>query len=428
MSAAKELYFEPINFEEQKKNQPGALNYETTVREIKNGKKLNTHEETGFIFTQYSGFAPKEIKTKIKTISFKSHQRNYIKVNIVPEQQTCLELEEQINMYDDALTENFDTTFGGYKKLFTHVRSIKEPKEADDLDATADPEKAVRPKYKNTKLRLEMGWNYYLDGQLLDDKNASIVRNAFFDAKKKKADPQNVMVKLTFTEEEGNEVKRDVRIGDIEQFKDKVLTKIMYRRPETIPEDAKKVEECTEKELIKFYGKGEVVPVNTPDDLDKYYRNNSYIRFVYEPIKVYAQRNKGDDGKRKCSYIFQIKLIDIINTRQHTSSSNSNKQYENYAFGRNKGGDEDVIEEETIETAPEPVVETKPVATKTVKQVVVEESDEVDGEEQEEQEEQEQDEEEEEEEEPVVETKATKSRGKVVVEETKTKPVTRKTK
>jgi hypothetical protein len=420
MSVAKELYFEPINFEEQKTKMPGALNYETSVKEIKNGKKIDTHDETGFIMTPFSGFAPKEIKTKGKTISFKSYQRNYIKISIIPEQQTCVELEDQINMYDDALTSNFDSTFGSYKKLFTHIRSIKEPKEADDLDESiADPEKPVRPKYNSCKLRLEMGWNYYLDEQLLDDKNASIVRNAFFDAKKKKIDPQNVMVKLNFTDEEGNEAKRDVRIGDIEQVKDKVITKVMYRRPETIPEDAKKVEDCTEKELVKYYGKGEIVSVNTPDDLDKYYRNNCYIRFVYEPLKVYAQRNKGEDNKRKCSYIFQIKLIDVINTRQNTNSSHSNKQYENYTFGRRNNEDES---DETEETEATPATET--VTTKTTKQVVVEkeEDDEVDGEEQEEQEEQEEDEDE-----PVVETKP-KGRGKVVVEQTNAKPASRKTK
>lgn len=428
MSATKELYFEPMNFEQQKKDLPGALNYETTVREIKNGKKVNTHEETGFILTQYSGFAPKEIKTQVKTISFKSHQRNYIKVPIIPEQQSCLELEEQINMYDDALHESSDATFGSFKKLFTHIRSIKEPKESDDLDAPTDSDKPLKPKYKSCKLRLEMGWNYYLDEQLLDDKNASIVRNAYFDAKKKKVDPQNVMVKLNFTDEEGNEVKRDVRIGDIEQIKDKILTRVLYRRPDTIPDDAKPVEKCSEKELVKFYGKGETVIVNTPDDLDKYYRNNCYIRVVYEPLKVYAQRTKGDDGKRKCSFIFQVKLIDIVNTRQHTTSAGSNKQYENYAF--RSRGDEEISDdkvEETTEIAPEPVTKS------STKKVIVEESEEqegdkVDGEEQEGEEvDGEEVDGEEEEDEPVVETKPT-GRGKVVVEQSKVKSVSRKTK
>jgi hypothetical protein len=427
MSATKELYFEPIDFEGQKRSQPGALNYETTVREIKNGKKVNTHEETGFILTQYSGLAPKEIKTAAKTISFKSHQRNFIKIPIIPEQQTCLELENQINRYDDALSENSDATFGTYKKLFTHIRSIKEPTATDDLDVSVNPDKPLRPKYKSCKLRLEMGWNYYLDEQILDDKNSSIVRNAFFDAKKRKVDPQNVVVKLNLTDDEGNEVKRDVKIGEIEQVKDKILTKVMFRRPESIPEDAKPVEHCSEKELVKYYGKGEPITVNTPDELDKYYRNNCYIRVVYEPLKVYAQRAKGDDGKRKCSFIFQIKLIDIVNTRQHTNSSESNKQFEHYAFRSHVSDNEIEKENDTTDTT------TTTTTTTTAKKVVVDddvddvddvvkeeeevvEEGEVDGEEQEE-----------DDDEPVVETKA-KGRSKVVVEQPKTKPVIRKTK
>jgi len=419
MSQAKELVFEPINFEEQKKNQPGALNYETHVRENKDGTIVDTNDETGFMFHQYSQFAPKEIKTADKTITYKPSQRNYIKTTIYPDQQSCLELEEQINAYDDALDHNREIVFGTYNKLFTHIRSVKEPKEADDLDASADPDKVAKPRYKSVKMRLQMGWNYYLDEQILDSKNAGIVRNAFFDAKKKKIDPKNVVVKLTFKDDEEVETTREVKIGDIKQEKDKILTKVMFRRPQSIPADAKKVEDCTEKELVKFYGKGEIVEINTSDDLDKYYRNGCYIRYVYEPEKIYAQRAKGDDGKRKCSYIFQVKLIDIINTKQYTTSTSSNKQYESYAF-RRRGQEED---EETEEHAPVP--ETTKSSTKSTKQVVIEqEEDEIDGEEQEEEQEEQ---EVEEEDEPVVETKP-KGRGKVVVEETKPKAGVRKIK
>lgn len=432
MSVAKELVFGPINFEEQKKNQPDARNYETYVREMKNGKSVDTHEETGFMLHQYSQLAPKEIKTVNKTITYKPAQRNYIKANIYPDQKSCLELEEQINAYDDALDENREVVFHTYNKLFTHVRSVKEPKEADDLDVSANPDKIAKPKYKSVKLRLEMGWNYYLDDIILDNKNSGIVRNAFFDAKKRKVDPKNISVKLHFTDEEGVENIREVKMGDIKQEKDKILTKVMFRRPQTIPDDAKKVEDCTEKELNNIYGKGEIVDVNTASDLDKYYQNGCYIRFVYEPLKVYAERNKGEDKKRKCSYIFQIKLIDIINIKKYNTSSRSNKQYEDYVFGQRE---QEQSDEQTTNH-----VTSKSSTTKSVKQVVVEkDDDEIDGEEQEEQEEQkeqeeqdeqeeqEEQEEEEEEEEPVVETKP-KGRGKVVVEDTKTKPAPRKAK
>lgn len=416
MSASKELLFGTINIEEQKKNSPGSSQYVTTVHEISNGKKIATHDETGFIFFEYSGFAPKEIKTQAKTITFKSYQRDYITIPIIPEQKACVKFEQQINAYDDALSKNIESIFGKFAKAFTHVPSIKEPKPADDVDNIIDkPNKKPKIQYKKCKLRLEMGWNYYLDGQILDEQNSLIVKNAFFEAKKKKIDPNGVVLKLNLLDEDGNEVKREVLYGDVERVKDKILTRVLYRHPDSIPEDAKEVSNCKSKELLEYYGKGEPVQVCTPTDLDKYFRNNCYVRFVYEPLKVYAQRNKAaDDNKRKCSYIFQIKLIDIINTRQHTNSSESNKQYENYVF---RDDDEEEVSDDKADT------ESKRVSV---------EKDEIDGEEQEqsdgeEQEEELEETEETEEDEPVVETKP-KGRGKVVVEQTKASSSTRKTK
>ena len=57
-----ELIFNPISFEEQKKQQPESLNYETTVMEMQDGKPVPTDDETGFMLHQYSQLAPKEIK------------------------------------------------------------------------------------------------------------------------------------------------------------------------------------------------------------------------------------------------------------------------------------------------------------------------------------------------------------------------------
>ena len=412
MSESKVIVFDPINFEEQQKNQPGSLNYETKVWEKKNGNKIFTNEETGFIFHQYSQLAPKEIKTIDKVIKYKPSQRNYIKFPIFEDQNACLELEEQINHYDNALAENREILFGKFNGLFTHVLSVKEPKEEDELDTSTKKEKKIR--YKSCKLRLEMGWNYYYDDVLLDSANSAIVKNAFFDARKQKKDTANIMVKLNFTDVDGNTNVKEVRFGDIIQEKDKILTTIIYRRPESIPQDAKPVTECTEKELIKFYGKGEPVEINTADDLDKYYRNGCYISLVYEPLKVYAQRNKdAQSGKRQCSYIFQLKLIDIINDKPKSLSYSSNKQYENYVFKRRNGGEaegegegEGEVE---IEGGVEVKTEAKTIQTKVSKsnQVLIEketeETDEIDGEEQEQDDEQ--DDEDDEEVVTVVETK-----------------------
>lgn len=447
MSEIKEIVFDPINFEDPAQKQK--LNFETKVWEIKNGKKVFTDEETNFMFHQYSQFAPKEIKMKNKTIYIESAKRDWMKIPIFPDQSACAEVEEQINMYDDALAENRSLIFGKFDKLYTHSRSIKEPKEADELEAeTADPDKPIKPKFKSLRLKLDMAWNYYLDGERLDNSNSIEVKKEVSKALKNGLDKtklNSLTFRLTFKDEDGKESKRDVSMADIEQRKD-INTKVFYRRPESLPSNVKKVEECTEEELTEFYGKGELQDVSTPEQLDEYYKHGAYIRVIYAPQKVYAAKTKDDNGKRKFSYIFVCKSLDIINVKQQYSSANSSTQYSNYKFGRNKVN-QMLIKEDSEEHVPVQAAKT----TKS-KQVVVEqeqeEEEEVDGEEAEadgeEQEEAEVDEEEveveveadgevdeEEEDIPVVETKpVAKSRGKVVqvVEQAKPKVAARKTK
>jgi hypothetical protein len=397
------------------------------------------------MFHQYSQFAPKEIKMKNKTIYIESSKRDWMKVPIFPDQEACLEVEEQINMYDDALAENRSLIFGKFDKLYTHARSIKEPKEADELEAeTADPDKPVKPKFKSLRLKLDMVWNYYLDGERLDNSNSIEVKKEVSKALKNGLDKtklNSLTFKLSFKDEDGKESKRDVSMADIEQRKD-INTKVFYRRPESLPSNVKKVEDCTEEELTEFYGKGELQDVSTPEQLDEYYKHGAYIRVIYAPQKVYAAKAKDDNGKRKFSYIFVCKSLDIINVKQQFTSTNNSAQYSNYKFGRNKVSQMLIKEDGNEEHVP--VLAAKPAKTK---QVVVEQEVEADGEEQEEEAEaeaeadgeeqeaeadgEEQEEEEEEEDIPVVETKpVAKSKGKVVqvAEQPKTKVVARKTK
>jgi hypothetical protein len=426
MSATKEIVFEPIDYEEQAKQYPVALNYETKVMEMVNGRRVPTDDETGFILTQYCTLAPKEIKKDGITIAtYEPSQRNYLKVPIDSKQKACVELEQQINAYDDALDENLEQVFGRYVKLYTHVRGVKVPKEADELDK-AGPSAQEKERLSSVKMRLEMGWNYYYEDKVLNDANSSAIRNAFFNAKKKKVDPKSVSVQLTLTDEEGNDIKRNVKIEEVRQTKDKVLTMIMHRRPESIPSDAKEVEDCSEEELVQYYGKGELVKINTADDIDEYYKNGCHIRLVYKPLKVYAQRKKNGEGKRNCSFIFEIKLIDIINTKQKNISMVTNKQYENYKFGRGKSSHTESVEVSSVGKSKKQIAieheEVEEVEAEADGEEVDGEEAEADGEEQEE----------EEEDEVVVETKpVAKSRGKVVVveePESKAKATIRKTK
>lgn len=444
MSEAKELVFDPINYEDPVQKQK--LNYETKVWEMKNGKKVFTDEETRFMFHEYSQFASKEVKMKNKTIVIESNKRDWMKLPIYPDQQACLEVEEQINMYDDALAANRSSIFGKYDKLYTHSRSIKEPKEADELEAeTADPTKPVKPKYKSLRLRLDMGWNYYLDGERLDYKNSMEVKKEVGTAIKGGLDKSklgSLSFKLNFKDEDGKDVKRTISMADIEQRKD-IITKVFYRRAESVPEGVTiesfydKEKGCyDEQKLEEVFGKAELKDVSGPEDLDKFYRHGSYVRVIYAPQKVYAAKAKDENGKRKFSYIFVCKSIDIIDVKKEFISSSARTQYSNYKFGKNKANNL-VIKEDDHSS------QTKPaLSAKLVKQVVaqeeLEDEDQVDGEEQDQEvdgEEQEVDGEEQEQEEEeditVVETKpVAKSRGKVVQveEQTKAKVVSRKTK
>ena len=324
----KEIVFEPINFEDV--SQKSKTQFTTKVFVMENGKKTYADEETKFMCHEYSGFASAKYNPPEK--------RDWMKIPIDPEQQSCLDIEKQVNMYDDALAASRDIVFGKYSKLYTHAYSIKNPKEEDELEAeSADPDKIKKPKFKSLKLKLDIIWTYYLDGERLDAKNSGIVRKTISEAFAKNKDKtiiDTLSFPLTFTDENGKSIKRIIKMSELEQRKD-INTKVFYRKPESIPADAKKISECDEDELVKYYGESQLQDVRTPDDLDKYYRHGSHIRFIYTPQKIWAAKAKDDNGKRKFSYQWVCKQLDIIHVyTQNNSQSIVRNQYTKYAFGK----------------------------------------------------------------------------------------------
>ena len=78
----------------------------------------------------------------------------------------------------------------------------------------------------------------------------------------------------------------------------------------------KKPFDCSEEELIQLYGDPmDPQDIRTPDDLDRFYRNRCYVRFLYKPMLLWASKDKmaGAD-KRTCGikYIIYHFFINIV--------------------------------------------------------------------------------------------------------------------
>lgn len=278
----------PFEFKYVNNYNSSALNYESIVRGQKDG-------ETGF-FRHHKSYFPCSLVTE---------ERNYIEIPIFPEQKTCVNFERQINIYDDSLIDNQSLICGKYSKLYTCAASVREIA-IMDVNNTSQI-------IASCKLNFIMGWNYYLDGELLNRQNFEIVKSKILESKKKRINCDNELVKLYFIDNSGNKNIRFVKIKDIVQKKDKIFTYIRYREPKSISSDVKKIEDCNDEELDKFYGKAQNINLSNSADFDKYYNKNSYIRVVYAPEKIIANKNKNTDGKRYLNYHFVCKSIEIIN-------------------------------------------------------------------------------------------------------------------
>jgi len=330
MAQESEIVFNPFNFDDQSKK--SQIQYTTSCHKLVNGTTTMADEETGFMYHKFSGFASAKFITD-------PEKRDFIKVQIDPAQPACVELENKVNTYDDKLHESRATVFGKFNKLYTQVRTIKEPREQDDLDAEigGDADKQKEPKLKSLRLKLEMVWRYYYNGERLDYKNSMAVQKGVKEAlsnSKDKSIINTLSFTLKFVDDAGKLTNRVVSMSELEQRKE-IGTKVFFRRPENVQANAKSVADCTEEELVQYYGEAEQQDVRSPDDFDKYYRHGSYVRFMYSPQKVWAMKNKDDNGNRKFSIQWVCKQIDIINikTQQNTQTFTKSK-YGEYAFGK----------------------------------------------------------------------------------------------
>ena len=319
---SRKIVFEPIAFEDEK--QKKATQFTTTVALIKDGKQVYPDETTEFEYQEYSGFAPKKFNP--------DETRDWIRIKASPK------LEEVVNEYDDAADKQKDIIFGKYAKLYNQVRSVKQPKEEDELELETNADKPKKQKFNTVKLKLKTAWNYYYEGEPLDKNNSNAVRKSVYDALSKNNDKKlidDIIVTIKLAGENGKVSDKKVKMSDIESRKE-IATKVYYRQVDNISSDTKKIADCEDDndELEKYYGKPEEMTVKTPDDLDKYHKYNCYVRYLYAPQKIWAAKSKGDDGKRRFSLQFVCYQMDIIHIKQNmTSQSTVRSIYSGYGFG-----------------------------------------------------------------------------------------------
>ncbi len=325
------IFIRPIAFEDPK--QKANVQYTTNITLMKDGKEVYPDEVTGFMFHEYSGFAPAKF--------FAPEKRDFIKIPINEEEQTCVDFMNTVEKYDKALKDQMDSVFGKYAKLYTRGPSIKEPKEKDELEMENTEDKPKKPETKSVKLRLRTGWRYYYEDTAIDVANTQTIRKAVSDHLAKSGDKKGIddlIVELTFKDGD-KQIKKKLKMSEIESRKE-IMTKVYYRKVENLATDAKKVHECTDNdELEKYYGKPEEVEVKNGDDLDKYYRYNCYVRFLYGPAKIWAAKSKDENGKRKTGIQFVCHQIDIINVRTNSNTTSTARSiYSGYGFGSRSQG------------------------------------------------------------------------------------------
>ncbi len=344
-----QIVFETINPEEQKSK----VQLESKIMYNVDGKEVYPEEESGWIYQEFSGFAPK------KFIEDPS-KRDWVKFQLDPEQKSCMDLKTALLKNDEGFEANRKMIFGKFDRLYKFLPSVKPPKGKDEEElsedeADEDEEKQdkkaddseSKPKFDSVKMKLKMDWFYYYDNKRLDRTNTSAIKKAVselmkntktanLDKDKKKAAINALPIKLTFKDEEGKKETVEVLMKDIEQRKE-IDTKVFYRKPEKLEQNAKKPADCSEEELVQIYGDPmDPQDVRTPDDLDQFYRSRCYVRFLYKPMLLWASKDKmaGAD-KRTCGIKYIIYQIDIIQLPYEQNYSSSQKTiYSKYAFGK----------------------------------------------------------------------------------------------
>lgn len=333
-----EVKFGNINFEDNKK-----LIFISDIYCLdENGEKTNILEETDFIHSTYSGFDSARFN--------KSEDRVNVKIQYDPNQQSSIKLRERMNYFDNQFEGNKQFIFGKYHKAYNLLPSVKSKKQELEFEDQEDAD----VKLDNSKFKLSMKWKYYYNDEKLSNKNTTnyieAIQNALKSSKPKTKEEKEMLLNSLNIQfelyEDDKIVKKMINYKDIVQRKE-IATKVWYRRPESLDSDAKDVLECSEEEIIKYYGEPELMDVKTPEDLDKYFNYNCYTRYKYSPNKFWANKNAGlGESKRLAGITYEIKELDIIQ-KPYNKNKTLKGLYSSYSFGINKSN---LVIEDTVFT------------------------------------------------------------------------------
>jgi len=347
----------PFDFEDEK--QKGKPQLSTIVKHIVNGKETTPLIETPFIYHQYSKFASSKF--------YSPDQRNFLKLEYFKDQSNCESVREAISAYDACVKDTRGTILGKYDKLYTYIDAVKVPSADDDDELMQEESKG--PKEAYTKIKFNTTYSYYYkeSGLRLERDNSGIVSKAIREALKKNKDKKN-LDGLVFTlnvKDNEKTVKKVFSYTDIEERKE-LCTKIYVRKLSSFNDDVKKIlekaelSEEDEQTLEKLGGEPNEVDVRTGEDLDPHYRGNCYVRFIIKPYRVWAARNKDENGKRKMGIQFQALQMEIIQLPYNSDNSVKNV-YTKYSFGKNKNSSTEV---DKLLIKPDPLMDNNTIVSK----------------------------------------------------------------
>ena len=135
--------------------------------------------------------------------------------------------------------------------------------------------------------------------------------------------------------------------------KDKINTEVYIRKPQNSSDDKniKKPNECTEDELLFFYGKSQKIDVKTLSNLTSIYKNNSYVKFHCDILNGYVNKHVVEnETKRTMGLQYIIRVIEIISNDKRNDDiinnetdiyidkydDNIKKKTPTYSFGKKK--------------------------------------------------------------------------------------------
>ena len=304
------------------------------------------------------------------------------KFNITNEQRDNLSFnfnedndEEHVEKYGD--NKNNDKKTMECLNSFTSQYNIQKEKVFSNNTSKAKKGKSVSDNYfflpllkdnneegeKNKSITSRFAFNkkftLYYKGEKIDDANNKIINNALFPkgGKSKKGDEfKKWKESLTFNIywPQGSQEKILVPYTDMDEKKE-FKVNVIYREIEDPVDKIRKPNEFSNEDLEdpdtleefnSLYGEPQIMTIETPQELEKYYKAGTYSRIGYIVPEFWVEANPIAKGKQMdAGFKTYCECIDIIYIKTKFTNTNSNKNnivnkmYKNMAFDVKKSND-----------------------------------------------------------------------------------------